>query len=108
MDTPGMKNSLWVKPPRIPVTILKEPSQGLAGHPVTKDRDARVGCVAKKGRALYHEDLVGTTPYGGACTPCHKAREPLFPTPMHVTIKNTDEQEKMRIAGRLAARSEEH
>jgi len=28
---------------------------------------------------------------------------PYFLTPMHVTIKNADEQEKMRIAGRLAA-----
>jgi hypothetical protein len=51
---------VWVKPPRIPVTILKWRQPPSQGHPASGFIDARVGCVAKKGRALYHEDLIGT------------------------------------------------
>ena len=51
---------------------------------------ARVDCVAKKGRALYHVFLAKTTPYTNPA--------PLMP----VSIKSPQEQEKMRTAGRLA------
>src|SRR5579871_659715 len=33
------------------------------GTPSHEVHDARVGCVAKKGRALYHEDPIGTMSY---------------------------------------------
>jgi len=62
-----------------------------------------VGCVAKKGRALYHEDLVGTMSYGRGGPPWAQASPAPFRTPMQVTIKTQEEQEKMRTAGRLAA-----
>ncbi len=51
---------------------------------------ARVDCVAKKGRALYHVFLAKTTPYGPRSAQ------------MHVSIKTPEEQQKMRTAGRLA------
>ncbi len=62
------------------------------------------GCVAKKGRALYHEDLVGTMPYA-TCRGLLPARGSglISLQSMHVTIKTPEEQEKMRVAGRLAA-----
>ena len=78
-----------------------------AGTPSQRVYDARVGCVAKKGRALYHEDLVGTMLAGTMPYACPQVRGQAAPKssayPMHVTIKTPEEQEKMRIAGRLAA-----
>jgi len=72
MDTLGIiKSPMWVEPPRTPDGHPEKGSNMLigtdkalgSGHPAARLMVARVGLFAKKGRALYHEDPIGTTPY---------------------------------------------
>src|SRR5690606_21474306 len=88
MDTPDIHTpvglGLRAALPAIPAgTCLRE-------HPTGSEMVARVDCVAKKGRALYHVFLAKTTPYTNPA--------PLMP----VSIKTPEEQDKTRTAGRLA------
>ena len=85
------------------MTIPEVPLAAHPEHPINGINDARVGCVAKKGRALYHEALVGTTPYASLAGTLPAGSSGPISDLMHVTIKTPEEQQKMRIAGRLAA-----
>ena len=100
------KSPVRVEPPRIPrghpgdeARKAPEPQR----HPVDRLAIRVWVFVAKKGRALYHEDLVRTMSYATPGAPASRASATPAHTTMHVTIKTPEEQEKMRVAGRLAA-----
>src|SRR5438309_3152904 len=107
MDTPGMKDScvgLASAHPRDHPAVSREARP--AGHPVTKVNDARVGYVAKKGRALYHEDLVGTMSYAAPTPACLKAPRPHFASHAshHQDPRGTGEDAHRRAPRRAGAR----
>jgi methionyl aminopeptidase len=58
-------------------------------------RDARVDCVAKKGRALYHEVPVANNALSTPRTPMLRQTQ--------ISLKTPEEQQKLRVAGAMAA-----
>src|SRR5215471_5655244 len=111
MDTPGMNHSSsgWASAhPRGDPQEVRPSRAHLPKTPGRKVRAMRVWVALPKKAALYTmkpsseqcslEQCLTLAPRPGA-PPRHKPSA----YPMHVTIKTPEEQEKMRIAGRLAA-----
>src|SRR5512140_7078 len=107
MDTPGIINSSrlgWASahPEWPPLTSGLEGLIRCLGHPATqfprKSSQGRYACgvALPKKAALYSMSAESEQ-----CLT--RAQERYLTPPMHVTIKTPEEQEKMRVAGRLAA-----